>query len=111
MDASLGPSGQDLFESLTAGREVSAAHRALILNAARLADKADELTAGVTSLTVINSQGTETVHPLISELRMVTSALAQVLAKLGVGELPKVRDAGKSIRDQLAERRAQREAV
>ena len=110
MDASLGPSGRDLFESLVAGREVSAAHRALALNAARLADKADELTAGVTSLTVVNSQGTTTVHPLISELRMVTSALAQVLGKLGVGELPKARSGEKSIRDQLAERRAKREA-
>lgn len=110
MPAGLGPSGRELFEALVEGREVSAAHRALVLNAARLADKADELTEGVTSLTVVNSQGTETVHPLISELRMVTTALAGVLAKLGVGELPKVRSGDKSIRDQLAERRAQREA-
>lgn len=111
MPADLGASGQDVFMALVAGREVSAAHLALIVNAARLSDKADELNAAVGGrLTVVNSQGTETINPLISELRMVTSALAQVLAKLGVGELPKVRAGEKTIRDQLAERRAAREA-
>lgn len=108
----LGPSGAELFEALVSGREVSAAHRTLAVNAARLADKCDELSAAVGGeLTVVNSQGTTTINPLISELRMVTSALAQVLTKLGVGELPKVRAAGeKSIRDQLAERRLKRDA-
>lgn len=107
----LGPSGRELYEALVAGREVSAAHRALVLNAARLADKADELSAAVGGrLTTVNSQGTETINPVVSELRMVTAGLAQVLGKLGVGELPKVRSGDKSIRDQLAERRARREA-
>lgn len=107
----LGPSGRELFEALVAGREVSAAHRALVLNAARLADKADELSAAVGGrLTTVNSQGTETINPVVSELRMVTGALAQVLAKLGVGQLPKVRPNEVSIRDALAERRARREA-
>lgn len=107
----LGPSGRELFDALVAGRDVSAAHRALVLNAARLADKADELSAAVGGrLTTVNSQGTETINPVVSELRMVTAALSQVLAKLGVGELPKVRSGDKSIRDQLAERRAKREA-
>ena len=107
----LGPTGRELFEALVDGREVSAAHRALVLNAARLADKADELSAAVGGrLTTVNSQGTETINPVVSELRMVTAGLAQVLGKLGVGELPKVRVGDKSIRDQLAERRAKREA-
>jgi hypothetical protein len=107
----LGPSGRELFDGLLDGREVSAAHRALVLNAARLADKADELSMAVGGrLTTINSQGTETINPVLSELRMVTSALSQVLAKLGVGELPRVRAGEKSIRDQLAERRAKRAA-
>ena len=107
----LGPSGRELFDALVAGRDISAAHRALVLNAARLADKADELSAAVGGrLTTVNSQGTETINPVVSELRMVTAALSQVLAKLGVGELPKVRSGDKSIRDQLAERRAKREA-
>lgn len=112
MPADLGPSGQDVYRALVNGRDLSAAHLALVVNAARLSDKSDELNAAVGGrLTVVNSQGTETINPLISELRMVTSALAQVLTKLGVGELPKVRGAGeKSIRDQLAERRAQRDA-
>lgn len=105
----LGPSGRSVFEALVEGRDVSAAHRVLALNAARLADKADELSEAVGGrLTTVNSQGTETINPVVSELRMVTGALAQVLAKLGVGELPKVRSGEKTIRDQLAERRAQR---
>lgn len=109
--AELGPSGRDLYESLLGGREVSAAHRSLVVNAARLADKADELSEAVGGrLTTINSQGTETINPLISELRMVTAGLAAVLSKLGVGELPKVRSGEKTIRDQLAERRAMRVA-
>ena len=108
----LGPSGSELYEALVGGREVSSAHRVLALNAARLADKADELSAEVGGrLITINSQGTETINPLISELRMVTGALAQVLTKLGVGELPKVRGGEKTIRDQLAERRASREVA
>lgn len=107
----LGPSGRELFEALVGGREVSAAHRVLAVNAARLADKCDELSAAVGGrLTTVNSQGTETINPVVSELRMVTGALSQVLAKLGVGELPKARSGEKSIRDQLAERRAKREA-
>lgn len=107
----LGLSGRELFDALVDGREVSPAHRVLALNAGRLADKADELSEAVGGrLTTVNSQGTETINPLISELRMVTGALAQVLAKLGVGELPKIRSGEKTIRDQLAERRAQREA-
>lgn len=105
----LGPSGRDLYEALIDGRGLSAAHRVLVLNAARLADKADELSAEVGGrLTTVNSQGTETINPVVSELRMVTGALAQVLSKLGVGELPKVRSGEKTIRDQLAERRAVR---
>lgn len=111
MPADLGVSGREMFESLVAGRDVSAAHRALIVNACRLADKADELSDAVEGrLITVNAQGTETINPLISELRMITSALGQVLAKLGVGELPKVRGGEKSIRDQLAERRAKRDA-
>jgi len=105
----LGPSGRELYEALMDGRGVSAAHRVLVLNAARLADKADELSAEVGGrLTTVNSQGTETINPVVSELRMVTGALAQVLSKLGVGELPKVRSGDKTIRDQLAERRLSR---
>ena len=106
----LGVSGRELFDSLSEGRELSGAQRVLVLQAARLADKCDELLGQVDGrLTTVNSQGTETINPLISEFRMVSGALSQILAKLGVGELPKVRSGEKSIRDQLAERRARRD--
>lgn len=107
----LGPSGLDIFKALTDGRDVTPGHLVLITNAARLADKADELSAAVNGrLTTVNSQGTETINPVVSEFRMVSAALAQLLQRLGVGELPRVRSAEKSIRDQLSERRARREA-
>lgn len=106
----LGPSGRELYSALVEGREVSDAHRVLVLNAARLADKCDELLAGVGGrLTTVNSLGTEGVNPLITEFRMASSALAQLLSKLGVSELPRVKS-GKSLRDELAELRAKRAA-
>ena len=106
----LGVSGRELFDSLSEGRELSGAQRLLVLQAARLADKCDELLGQVDGrLTTVNSQGTETINPLISEFRMVSGQLSQILSKLGVGELPKVRSGEKSIRDQLAERRARRD--
>lgn len=107
----LGVSGRELFDSLSEGRELSGAQRLLVLQAARLADKCDELLGQVDGrLTTVNSQGTETINPLISEFRMVSGQLSQILGKLGVGELPKVRS-GKSLLDELAERRAQRDSA
>lgn len=107
----LGSAGFSLFSALTEGRDVSPAHLVLVINAARLADKADELSDAVGGrLTTVNSQGTETINPVVSEFRMVTAALTQLLQRLGVGELPRVRVAEQSIRDQLAARRALRVA-
>lgn len=109
--ADLESTGRQMFESLTGGRDLSGAHLAMIVNACRMADRIDRLNEAVGGrLTVTNSQSTETINPLISEARMMTSALSQVLAKLGVAELPKVRSGDKSIRDQLAEARARRVA-
>ena len=107
----LGDSGREMYAALALGREVSAAHKVMILNAARMADRLDELTEEIGGrLTTTNSQGTETINPVISEHRMLSTALAQILAKLGVSELPKVGTGKKTIRDELAERRAKREA-
>lgn len=109
----LGPSGREMYEALVNGRPVTAAHRTMILNASRMADLLDKIELELTlnpGLTVVNSQGTRTINPLISEARMLTGQLSQILSKLGVSELPKVKTGEKTIRDQLAERRAKRVA-
>ncbi|AGS82307.1 hypothetical protein SEA_EJIMIX_10 [Mycobacterium phage Ejimix] len=109
----LGPRGSEVFEALTDKRSLNAAQRALALNAARLADTLDRIESELAHapLTVINSQGTETIHPLISEARMLTGALSQILAKMGVSALPEPESKEKRPLDVLAERRAQRQAA
>lgn len=107
--------GQAVYDALIKGRgEVSAAHEAMALNAARMAatlDAIEEELAICPELTVINSQGTRTINPLISEARMLTGALAQILSKMGVSALPEREQTEKSRVDQLAERRAQRQSA
>lgn len=106
-------SGKALYESLISERKPSAAHKTMILNAARMADMLDKIELELAlnpNLTVVNGQGTRTVNPLISEARMIAGALSQILAKLGVAELPKVKSGEKTLKDQLAEQRKKREA-
>lgn len=107
-----GPSGAALLAALTEGRTVSAAHMVLVENAARIADRLDQIEREIPGigLTTTNHLGTESINPLVSEQRQQLSALSGLLAKLGVSELPKVSSGEKSIRDLLAERRAAREA-
>lgn len=109
----LNPRGLEVYTALTEGRKLNAAHRAMALNAARLVDALDRMSAEikVRELTVINSQGTETVAPLIAESRAITSALSQILAKMGFAELPEPKSTEKSVLDELAERRASRARV
>ena len=110
----LGERGQEVYKALIEGRDVSAAHKALALNAARMADTLDKIELELSlnpNLTVINSQGTRTVNPLIAEARMITGALSQVLAKMGLAELPEVSSGDRSKVDDLAKRRAQRQAA
>ncbi|AMU74049.1 hypothetical protein BAB79_04790 [Mycobacteroides abscessus] len=108
----LGESGRDLWAGVANGRGMTAASRALLLNACRMADRLDDLVEKIGDrLTVINHQGTETINPLIAEHRMQYTALAQVLAKMGVAELPKPKSDKKSSRDELAAKRAARVAA
>lgn len=104
--------GQEVYDALVDGRDLNAAHKAIALNAARLADKLDELHAALEDapLTVVNSQGTETANPLITESRMLTNTLSQILGKLGVSALPEKTSGEKTILDDLASRRAKRES-
>lgn len=111
MTPELQETGQALYDSLIQGRDATAAHKAMALNAARIADTLDAIQRELTlypNLTVINSQGTRTANPLITEARQLTAALSQILAKLGVAELPDTKPTEKTKRDELAEKRANR---
>ena len=108
----LGDTGTELWEGVTSGRTLDAPHKVLLLNACRIADRLDELTLEIGGrLLSENQRGDEVINPLVSEHRQQYSALAAVLGKLGVGELPKAKQAGKSSRDQLAAKRAARAAA
>lgn len=103
--------GSELYKSLTEGRTTTAAHRSLILQAARMADRLDALTDEVGDrLTTTNSQGTETINPLISEHRMISTAMAQIMKALGVQALPEKADGALSLQEQLKKAREEREA-
>jgi hypothetical protein len=105
----LGKAGSKLWGAVAGGRELSAAHRALLLNACRIADRLDEIDEEIprAGLTVVNHQGTECVNPLIPEQRQQLSQLSAVLTRMGFKELPK--DAPKrTVKDQMAEQRAKR---
>lgn len=109
----LGANGQNLYDALIDGRDVNAAHKIMALNAARIADMLDNIQQELIAcpnLTVINSQGTETANPLITEARQLTSTLSQILSKLGVAALPEPAQ-GDSRLDDLARRRAERQAA
>lgn len=114
VELGLNDRGNRVYAALTEGREVNYAHEVMALNAARLADLLDRVNEQLTSdgeeLIVVNSQGTETANPLITESRMLTNALSQILAKLGVAKLPDAQPSGRSKVDELADKRAQRRA-
>lgn len=107
----LGDSGARMWGGLAEGRALDPAAESLVLNACRVADRLDELTEEIGGrLTVTNDRGDEVANPLITEHRQQLAVLRQVLTTLGVGKLPMSKPAGKSLKDQLAERRAEREA-
>ena len=113
MQLHLAEHGQAVYDALVSGRDVSAAQMAMALNAARTVDTLDKIELELAlnpALTVVNTQGTRTANPLISEARMLRGALSQILSKMGVSALPEREQTEKSRVDQLAERRAQRQA-
>ena len=108
--AGLGEAGTELWNDVTAGRRLTAANKALLLNICRIADRLDELADELAGrdLVVVNHQGTETPNPLLTEHRMQLSTMSQLMQRMGIGELPKVSTKA-SVRDQMAEKRAERE--
>ncbi|WP_241177760.1 hypothetical protein [Mycolicibacterium nivoides] len=82
----------------------------LLVNACRIADRLDQLDTEIGGrLLSYNQRGDEVINPLISEHRQQYTALANILGKMGLGELPKPK-VGESKWDELAKRRAERAA-
>lgn len=107
----LGLAGIDLWLSVSSGRQLDAASRVLLLNACRIADRLDALDAEIDGrLLSFNQRGDEVINPLISEHRQQYSTLASILSRMGLGELPRPQS-GDSKWDELAKRRAEREAA
>lgn len=104
----LGEAGEDLWASITKDRDLDAASKVLLLNACRIADRLDDLDSEIDGrLTSYNQRGDEVINPLISEHRQQYSTLATILSKMGLGELPKPKQAD-SRWDELAKKRAER---
>lgn len=108
----LGLAGAALWSDVANGRPLSAANKILLLNACRIADNLDNLANETPKHRVVteNHLGTEAIHPTISEFRQQVTALQNILAKLGVAELPSVGGGGPSLADQLAAKRRERGA-
>lgn len=111
MSDGLGEAGKNLWDDVSKGRELSTAHKALLLNACRVADRLDEIERELPTgiLTVENHLGTVSVHPLIPEQRQQLAQLSAILTRLGYKELPR-ETSKKTVKDQMAEQRAKREA-
>mgnify|MGYP000331825000 CR=1 FL=1 len=106
----LGDTGRELWLGVSGDRKLSAPARVLLLNACRIADRCDELANDIgRRLTTENDRGDEVINPLISEHRQQYATLASILGKMGLAELPAARS-GPSVMDQLAAKRAEREA-
>ncbi|ASW31436.1 terminase small subunit [Mycobacterium phage GuuelaD] len=102
--------GIDLWISVSGERELDAASKVLLLNACRIADRLDQLDDEIGGrLLSYNQRGDEVINPLISEHRQQYTVLANILGKMGLGELPKPKS-GESKWDELAKKRAEREA-
>lgn len=110
MTDGLGEAGQALWDEVTKGRELSVAHKTLLLNACRIADRLDEIDKEIprSGLTVENHQGTETINPLIPEQRQQLAQLSAILTRMGFRELPRSGETV-SVADRLAQQREKRE--
>lgn len=109
----LGASGEALWVETTKARTIGAAHKTVLLNACRIADRLDDLVVEINGrLTTTNHQGTEVINPLISEHRQQFATLSMILSRLGVGELPAAASGDKPwaqvVADEVAKKRAEK---
>lgn len=94
----------ELRKSLESDDQVSLASRALILQAARILHRLDELNDALEGAPLLmeNAKGDPVANPLLTESRQQALALRQIFASLGVGKLPEAKAGGPSLMDLLA---------
>jgi hypothetical protein len=85
-DGGLGPAGRRLWDDVTTDFELSAHEEAVLLQACRAADRLEAINDALTDapLTVRNSRGDLTAHPLLGEARQTSALLARLCAALGL---------------------------
>lgn len=104
----LAASGTELWTTTTRDRALDSASKILLINACRIADRLDDLDREIDGrLISFNQRGDEVINPLISEHRQQYTTLANILSKMGLGELPKPAS-GESKWDELAKKREDR---
>lgn len=105
----LGTAGKALWDEVTDGRTLSTAHKTLLVNACRIADRLDEIDSEIprAGLTVLNNLGTESVNPLIPEQRQQLAQLSAILTRMGFKELPKPTEQV-TVADRMAAQREKR---
>lgn len=87
--ADLATTGIDMWQTLTAGRKLTAVHLALIHNCCRIGDRLDELALELRGRLVVQDvQGKEEPNPLLTEHRQQFLALRAVLKDLKLMEIP-----------------------
>lgn len=115
---SLGDSGRALWDAVHKVREVGAEFVPLLLNACRVSDNLERISAELaeSGLTVklYDKQGNEineVANPRLVEHRMQLQALRAVLASLGVDKLPVAVEDGPSFNEKLAAAKAAMDAA
>ncbi len=85
-DGGLGQADRRLWDDVTADFELSAHEEAVLLQACRAADRLEALNDALRDapLTVRNSRGDLTAHPLLGEARQTSALLARLCAALGL---------------------------
>lgn len=85
-DRGLGPAGQRLWDSVLADFELSEHELAVLRQACRMADRLNAINEALRDapLTVRNSRGDLTAHPLLGEARQTSALLARLCAALGL---------------------------
>lgn len=80
----LGPSGRELWNSITAEADLEVHEKILLLEACRVTDRLQALDEDLADapLTVTNNKGDEVANPLLTESRQQQATLTRLIASL-----------------------------
>lgn len=105
----LAESGQALWDAVTEQFNLTAAHRALLMNACRIADRLDVLQDAIEDEALIMwTEKGKSANPLLAEHRQQMSALASILKQLGVDKLNPKSQKKKTLQEKMSEARTLR---